>query len=143
MKRILWAFGGAAVLALTALAPAASATTISNNTVLTPPALAKAATAGPVTLVTLGASFSPSKLKVPTGQLIIVTVDDTVNARVAGLTPGSAVGGGELGHSRTFLYVATTRGTATINAVVGPHCKAGHACPQWIATPKLMVTVTR
>lgn len=143
MKRILWAFGGAAVLALTALAPAASAATISHDTALTSPALAKVDTSGPVTLVTLGASFSPSTLKVRTGQLIVVTVDDSVNARVAGLMPGSAVGGGQLGHSRTFLYVATGPGTATISAVVGPHCVPGHVCPQWIAMPKLMVTVTR
>ena len=136
MKRISWALGAATVLVLTAFAPAANAATTHAK-----PHKASSGTASQVSLVRLGASFSPSTLTVNPGQIIVVTPEKGVVTRVFGPAPYSSVAGGQLGRSRADLYIATQPGTSTINAVVRPWCAPFHVCPQWIAMPKLTVTV--
>jgi hypothetical protein len=135
MKRISWALGAATVLVLTAFAPAASAATTHAK-----PHQASAP-ASQVSLVTLGVSFSPKTLTVQPGQIIVVTPEKGVVTRVFGPAPYSSVAGGQLGRSHADLYIATQPGTSTINAVVRPWCAPYHFCPQWIAMPKLTVTV--
>jgi len=135
MKRISWALGAATVLVLTAFAPAANAaTTHAKPHQASDPA-------SQVSLVTLGASFSPKTLTVHPGQIIVVTHEKGIIARVSGPAPYSSVAGGELGRDHMELYVATQPGTSAISAVVRPWCAPYHVCPQWIAMPKLTVTV--
>jgi hypothetical protein len=138
MKRISWALGAAAVLVLTAFAPAASAATTHAK-----PHKAASVAPSPVSLVTLGSSFSPSSLTVKPGQIIVVTPDKGVVARVFSPAPYSAVAGGELGRGHVDLFVAIQPGTSIIDAVVRPWCPPFRFCPQWIAMPKLTVTVKR
>jgi hypothetical protein len=128
MRRILWALGAATVLLVTALAPAADAA-------------APATSDGRVTLVTLGPAFSPSSVTLRTGHLLLVTVDPTVSAAVAVPAPGGPLAGGELGPG-AYLLVATRPGVTILTAIVRPRCVPGSVCPQWIAVPRLEVTVS-
>jgi hypothetical protein len=150
MKRISWALGAAAVLTLTLLVPNASAsvvparhyttiTTVSGGTGPQPVKITESVdTAG---LVTLGPSFSPSSLVAKPGQLIVVVVSSGVTASVTSPAPGASIAGGELDHSRIYLYVATHPGLSTIAATVRPACAHSDQCPQWMTMPKLNVTV--
>jgi hypothetical protein len=152
MKRISWALGAAAVLALTVLVPSASAsvvptrhyttiTTVSGGTGPQPAEPTVTESVDTAGLVTLGQSFSPSSLVAKVGQLIVVVVSGGVTANVTSPVPGASIAGGELDHSRIYLYVATHPGLSTIVATVRPVCAHSEGCPQWMTMPKLNVTV--
>jgi len=137
------------MLAVTALAPSASAATVhvrhathkraahahrTRHTHTTKPA-------DPLSVVYLGPSFSQSSVKLTPGQLLLVSVRAGVRAMVMDPAAGSPVAGGRLGNS-SYLFAAAKPGTTTISATVRPKCAPWNACPQWIAMPKLRVTVT-
>ena len=104
-----------------------------------------------ITVVRLGASFSPSSLRISVGQQFLITVSKTVQARgletAAGCASGAArpAAGGLLSVRCAlggYLYTAEHPGTATISATVGPRCSPGEMCPQWISEPKLQIRIT-
>lgn len=152
MKRISWALGAAAVLTLTLLVPNASAsvvparhyttiTTVAGGTGPQPARPTVTESVDTAGLVTLGQSFSPSSLVAKQGQLIVVVLSSGVTANVTSPAPGASIAGGELDHSRIYLYVATHPGLSTIAATVRPACAHSQGCPQWMTMPKLNVTV--
>ena len=118
-----------------------------------PPALPSPPAAAPphVAVVRLGAGFSPGSLRLSVGQQFLLTVSPSVQAR--GLAaPGQCGSGaawtaaGGLLSVRCapggYLYTAEHPGSATISATVGPRCRPGQMCPQWLTEPKLQVTIT-
>ena len=103
-----------------------------------------------VTVVRLGAAFSPSSQRVSVGQQFLIMVSKSVLAR--GLEPAAGCGSGAAQPaaggllsvrcaSGGYLYTAEHPGSATISATVGPRCSPGEMCPQWMSAPRLQVTI--
>lgn len=111
-----------------------------------------AATPPDITVVRLGIAFSPSTLRLRTGQQFRLTVSKAIQASGPGLprycTPGavSQVPGGLLSmrcaSSREYLYTAERAGTAILSATVQPSCPPGTACPQWVTQASVKITIT-
>jgi hypothetical protein len=153
MGRFLWALSAATMLAVTALAPSASAATghvrhathkraaHARHTRHTQHTRHTTKPADSLSVVYLGPDFSQSWVKLTPGQLLLVSVRASVRAMVTDPAAGSSVEGGRLGDD-SYLFAAIKAGTTTIPATVRPKCDPWNACPQWIAMPKLTVTVT-
>lgn len=145
MRRILWALSAATMLAVTAFGPAADAATVHVGHAAHPRDVHArhgwhGRHADPLSVVYLGPNFTQSWVRLTPGQLLLVSVQADVTATVTDPAPGSAVEGGQLGDT-TYLFAAVKPGTTTISATVRPKCAPSTVCPQWIAAPKLMVTV--
>jgi hypothetical protein len=93
-----------------------------------------------LSVIYLGPDFTQSSVRLTPGQLLLVSVQADVTATVADPAPGSSVEGGQLG-ATTYLFAAVKPGITTLSASVRPKCAPSTACPQWIAMPKLTVTV--
>ena len=135
MRRIPRVVCAAAVLAVIALTPAAGAASVPSGQVRH----AIAARRAPLTLVGLGATFTPSAVRLRAGQLLLIAVGRYVSATVTSPRPGGPLTGGELSDG-LYLFTVTGTGTATIAATVRPRCLPEIVCPQWITAPKLTVT---
>lgn len=102
-------------------------------------------------MVHLSAAFSPSRVRLRTGQQFLLIVSKNVKASgVAG--PGSCPAGtvrpaaGGLLSVRCmagsrYLFTAKHAGTATVTATVKPQCPPGSVCPQWVTEPSLKVII--
>jgi hypothetical protein len=105
-----------------------------------------------VTVVRLGTAFSPSALRLRTGQQFRLTVSNTIQASGPGVprdcAPGAGgqVPGGLLSvrcvSSREYLYTAEHAGAAILSATVKPNCPPGTACPLWVTEAGLKITIT-
>lgn len=106
----------------------------------------------PVVTVHLAAAYSPSVVRLKTGQRFLLVVSASVQASgvpVPGGCPSGAprqAAGGLLSvqcmaHGR-YLYTAKRAGSATLWASVRPRCKPATMCPQWVSRPSLGVTVS-
>jgi hypothetical protein len=109
----------------------------------------------PVVVVRLGAAFSPDRLRLSVGMLLLVVVSPSEHATVLGAPRGCAPGaaattaatttGGPLSVRCTaggYFYTAERPGSAVISATVGPRCSPGQMCPQWLSESRLQVTIT-
>lgn len=105
-----------------------------------------------VIVVRLDLAFSPSALRLHTGQQFRLTVSTTIQASGPGV-PGdcrrgavSQVPGGLLSvrclSSREYVYTAERAGTAILSATVKPNCAPGTACPLWVTDAGLKITIT-
>jgi hypothetical protein len=118
-----------------------------------PPPVSSPPVAAPphITVVRLGAAFSPDMLRLSVGGQFLVVVSPSVHASVLGAPPGCGPGvaatitGGLVSvrcASDGYLYTAERPGSAVISATVGPRCSPGQMCPQWLSEPRLQVTIT-
>jgi hypothetical protein len=104
-----------------------------------------------VTVVRLGTAFSPSALRLRTGQQFRLAVSKAIQAIGPGVprdcAPGAAAQapGGLLSvrcvSSREYLYTAERAGAATLSATVKPNCPPGSACPLWVTEASLKITI--
>jgi hypothetical protein len=105
-----------------------------------------------IRVVRLGAKFSPEEFQLGVGQKFRLEVDESVQATIAGVPEhcpaGSAVdvAGGLLsvqcGTGRgSYLFSGERAGSATLTATVRPRCAPGVACPQWVATARLTISI--
>ncbi|MGD0558033.1 MAG: hypothetical protein ABSA93_24010 [Streptosporangiaceae bacterium] len=142
MRRILWALSAATMLAVTTFGAAADAATV--HVAHPRDVHARHGWHGrhvdPLSVIYLGPDFTQSSVRLTPGQLLLVSVQADVTATVADPAPGSSVEGGQLG-ATTYLFAAVKPGITTLSASVRPKCAPSTACPQWIAMPKLTVTV--
>lgn len=106
----------------------------------------------PAVTVHLAAAYSPDTVRLKIGKRFLVVVSAHVRASgepvPGGCLPGvtQPAAGGLLsvqciGHGR-YLYTAKRAGSATLWASVRPRCKPATICPQWVAHPRLRVTVS-
>jgi hypothetical protein len=105
-----------------------------------------------ILVVRLGPAFSPGTLHLGVGQKFQLEVSSTVQATIAGLpahcTSGSVTqsAGGKLSarcsSANSYLYTAEHSGSIVLAATVRPRCSPGAACAQWVAAPKLKITIT-
>lgn len=105
-----------------------------------------------VTVVRLGLAFSPSAVRLRTGQQFRLTVSKAIQASGPGVPRGCAPGaaaqapGGLLSvrcvSSREFLYTAERAGAGIVSVTVKPNCPPGTACPLWVTEASLKITIT-
>jgi hypothetical protein len=95
-----------------------------------------------ITVVRLRTAFSPSAVRLGTGQQFRLTVSKAVEVSGPGVpracTPGAAVRvlDGLLSvrcvSNREYLYTAERAGAAILSATMRPDCPPGTACPLWV-----------
>jgi hypothetical protein len=105
-----------------------------------------------IPVVRLDLAFSPSALRLHTGQRFRLMVSTSIQASGTGVPghcpPGavSQVPGGLLSvrclSSREYLYTAERVGTAILSATVKPNCPPGTVCPLWVTEAGLKITIT-
>lgn len=105
-----------------------------------------------ITVVRLRTAFSPSAVRLGTGQQFRLTVSHAVQVSGPAVPrdcpPGAAgqVSDGLLSvrcvSSREYLYTAERAGAAILSATVRPDCPPGTACPLWVIQATLKITIT-
>jgi hypothetical protein len=114
---------------------------------------ARGTTPPDVTVVRLGTAFSPSSLRLRTGQQFRLTMSKAIQASGPGVPRGCAPGaaaqeapGGLLSvrcvSSHEYLYTAERAGAGTLSVTVKPNCPPGTACPLWVTEASLKITIT-
>lgn len=105
-----------------------------------------------IQVVRLGVGFSPGTLRLAVGQKFQLEVSETVQANVEGMPSHCAAGSvtdiasgmlsAQCSTASSYLYTAERSGSVVLTAAVRPRCSPRTECPQWVATPRLKITIT-